>query len=421
MIRRLRWKTIAYSMASIFVFLLLILGTINIVNFSTLAANADEVTALLAKEGGKFTPPNEAQSQSTASAYVLALGPEGPQEGGQPMDPIGPETRMSARYFTVKIDASGTASLVDLKLTERTATPEEVLSWGASLTGREKGWTRTYFRFRTYSYEDYTYVSVIDYSRELSPSYRILWSSLIGSGIGLLVAFLVLIPVSKLMVKPLEASMKKQQRFISDASHELKTPITVISANNEIIEATQGESDSTKAIARQVARLNVMIKNLNALARLEEGEKDGDVAVFDLAQASRESVEAIRSVFERRSIQFSSEIPETMDFKGSEAKLRKLLSILLDNASKYALTFAEFHLYKNGDRVAIKVINDAEGIEEGSLDRVFERFYRSDLARASEVEGSGIGLSIAKQIVDDLHGRISAKGEAGRFIIKAEF
>ena len=414
MIIKLRRKLILYSTGAIFTFLLLIFATINIVNFSVLAHNADEVTSMLASEGGQFLPPNQKDDPQGRPTP----GEEG-QEGDNPMGPISPETRMSVRYFTVRVDADGAPGMVHLSLTERSVTPEEALSWGASLTGSQKGWTRTYYRFRTYDYEGMTYVSVIDYSRELSPSYRLLWSSIAGGVFGTLVSFLILIPVSKYFVKPLEDSIAKQRRFVADASHELKTPITIISAHNEILEAEHGESDSTKAISRQVGRLTVLVKDLNNLARMDTGQPI-QFAPFDLALLAEQSVDSFKRAFENKGVRFEAEIPDVLRYNGDEEGIRRLLTIGLDNALKYAKTFAEFHLYRHSERTCIKFINDAEDLEEGSLDRVFERFYRSPTARGSGIEGSGIGLSIAKEIVQIHKGRIYAKGEDGKFILKIE-
>ena len=411
MIEKFRRKFIAYATASVFALLFLIFGAINIVNFIVVASDADTVTQTLADEGGKFDERQGQPGQQQPGQFEP--GPDG-------MGPHSPEMKMSARYFTVSVDAEGNAEVVSFKFTQQTVTPEESMEWAKEIVGgRSTGWTRTYYRYRIYYVDNLTYVSVIDFARELTPSYRVLWSSLVGSGIGILVSFLILIPVSKIFVKPLIASDKKQKRFISDASHELKTPLTIISANNEIIEAEQGESEATRMIDKQVGRLTTMVKNLNALAHIDESGLAGK-SPFDLAALCADVVDNYRGSFEKKNIQFEVEIPAKLQFIGDEGSIRKLLNILLDNAQKYALTTAEFHLYHNGERTAIKVINDAEGIEEGSLDRVFERFYRSDVARSSGIEGSGIGLSIAKEIVAKSGGRIRAKGENGKFIIKAE-
>lgn len=408
MIRKLRWKLVGYATASIFVFLLLILGSINLVNFGMVADEADRITQSIADNGGAFPD-----------------GPGGPIDPGSgqqpsPMDPGGPsspEIAHSARYFTVTFE-NGQGSLLTKKIMDQTVTDEAAITWAKSLLGKEKGWTETFFRFRTYAVEKKDYVTVLYFDRELGPSYRILNASIVGGLGGTLISFLVLIPLSSLFVAPLLASRKKQQRFISDASHELKTPLTIISAEKEILEIEHGESEASKSIGKQVARLSSMVKNLNALANMDEGVKPL-LGSFDLARTCTEMVDAFQGAFEKKGIAIETEIPASHPFVGDETMIRQLLSILLDNALKYSKTKAEFHLYALGQRTTIKVKNDAD-VQDGPLDRVFERFYRSEEARAGAAEGSGIGLSLAMEIVKALGGRISAKGEQGFFIIKAE-
>ena len=424
MINKFRRKFVGYATVSIFTLLLLIFAAINIVNFSMLANEADNVTQLLADAGGEFKeidPPSPIPpSGDTSEGQGFNPGEFTPPER-EGRDGLNFETRMSTRYFTVKIDDAGNATMLRMAMENQTVAEGDAVTWAKSLSAGIKGWTRTYFRYRTYQYQGQTYVSVIHYARELTPSYRLLWSSVIGGSLGVLVSFLVLIPVSKLFVKPLQTSIKRQQRFISDASHELKTPLTIISANTEIIEMESGASESTQAITKQVGRLNTMVRNLNALARIDEAPSHLAVSDIDLSTKAKEICEGFAEAFRVKSVQFDIEIQNDVHLRGDEPMISKLLSVLLENAQKYALTTAEFHLYRNKERVTIKVINDAEGIEDGPLDRVFERFYRSDAARSSAVEGSGLGLSIAKEIVSRHDGRIAAKGENGKFVIKIEF
>ena len=408
MIRKLRWKLVGYATASIFVFLLLILGTINLVNFGMVADEADRITQTIADNGGAFPEGPGGPIDSETAGQPSPLDPGGPKS---------PEMGASARYFTVSFEGSQ-GTLVTKKIMEQTVTDENALVWAKNLLGKEKGWTETYFRFRSYKVGTADYVTVLYFDRELGPSYRILNASIAGGVGGTLLSFLVLIPLSKLFVAPLIASRKKQQRFISDASHELKTPLTIISAEKEILEMEHGETEASKSIGKQVARLATMVKNLNALANMDEGVKPV-LGSFDLARTCIEMVDAFQGAFEKKGIAIETEIPDAHPYVGDETMIRQLLSILLDNALKYSKTRAEFHLYVVGQRTTIKVKNDAD-VPDGSLDRVFERFYRSDEARAGSAEGSGIGLSLAMEIVKSLGGRISAKGENGFFIIKAE-
>ncbi len=411
MIRKLRWKLVGYATASIFFFLLLILGTINLVNFGMVADEADRITQSIADSGGSFSPEGGPASKV---AWPADPGQPTPQDPGGPKSP---EMEASARYFTVSF-TNGQGTLLAKKIMDQTVTDETAIAWAQTLLGKEKGWTKTYFRFRTYKVEKADYVTVLYFDRELGPSYRILNASIVGGLGGTLVSFLALIPLSSLFVSPLIASRKKQQRFISDASHELKTPLTIISAEKEILELEHGESEASRSIGKQVNRLSSMVKNLNALANMDEGVKPL-MGSFDLARTCMEMVDAFQGAFEKKGIAIETEIPAAHPFVGDETMIRELLSILLDNALKYSKTVASFRVDIQGERTTIEARNDAD-VPDGPLDRVFERFYRSDEARAGGSEGSGIGLSLASEIVKALGGRIAAKGENGFFVIKAE-
>ncbi len=413
MIEKLRRKFILYAMLSVFALLSLILGSINAANFLMVANDADQVTQLIADNDGSFgeNPPPEEDNNPGNHERPGTLGP-----GSK-------ETPESTRFFTFSFDRQGNINAVDFRISA--VSMEQAKSWASDIYSSNKagaiGWTETYYRFRVYAKNSLTYVTVIDETRELSPSYRILWASLIGSGGGLLASFLLLLPISKRLVKPLEESNRKQKRFISDASHELKTPLTVISANAEILEMEKGASEETEVIQKQVGKLTAMVKNLNSLAKLDELDDSLAMGAFDFSAAATEISESFKAGFQRKGKTLRVEISPDLTYQGDEKLIRQLFGIILDNALKYALKEASFKVVGASNRISILAENDAEGLEDGSLDRIFERFYRSDSARASEVEGSGIGLSIAKQIVDKHHGRISAKAENGRFILKAEF
>lgn len=423
MIKKLRIKFMAYAMASIFVFLALILGAINIVNFVRVGEEGDTITKMIMEEGGKFAPKDEGGEPPTTPEGDSSMAPSSEGEiGPGQRGPDSPETRDSTRYFTAVIDSNGNGAILEGAFHISSFSENQATEWAKTLVGKEKGWSKTNYRYRTYTLNNdgNTYVTVIDMSRELDPSYRILWASLGGTGVGLVISFIALIFVSKWMVKPIEESNKKQKRFISDASHELKTPLTIISANNEILEIEHGENEMTRTIDKQVKRLNEMVKNLNSLAKLDEGvpEKFTEVKLSEIAN---ELCEVFEGNFTKKGLRFDKKIDDNLVINGNDQLISKLIAIFLDNAAKYANTYACLSVIKDGSRILIRCDNDAEGIKEGSLDMVMERFYRSDNARASSVEGSGIGLSIAKEIVLAHKGRIYASGHDGVFTIKAEF
>ena len=179
-----------------------------------------------------------------------------------------------------------------------------------------------------------------------------------------------------------------------------------------------GESESTKIIAKQVSKLTSMVKNLTALARLDESNSI-EKAELDLSNIANEAIEAFTPAITANERLFDYSIEDNLKIMGDDRLIRELISIVLENASKYAKTRTYFKLFKQGQKVAILVQNDAEGIKEENMDACFERFYRSADARASGRDGSGIGLSIAKEIVLRHKGTVTAFGDKdGYFNIK---
>ena len=409
MIAKLRRKFVLFALLSVSGLLLLILGAINIANFALVASSSDEITQSLAQRGGRFEPNQEGPGQQE--------GANNPGDPGRPDRPDSPDMQKSVRYFTVRFENGN--PVMDVQSLDLISA-QDALSWAKDVASKGgTGWYRTYYRYRVYEKNATTYVTFIDASRELSPSYNVLTASLIGGFTGIVATFLVLIPLSKILVKPTEDAFRKQKRFVSDASHELKTPLSIISANNEIVEMTSGETEQTKAIGKQVKTMNALVKNLNALAKIDEIEKLQTTS-FDISLAVNDVVGGFARKAEQKGLRYNFEIDLKENYDGDEASLRTLFSTVVENAVKYASSHIDISFRKEGDRLVFVCRNDANGIEEGPLDMVFERFYRSPEARASGVEGSGIGLAMAKEIVTLHKGRIYAYGESGEFVLKVE-
>lgn len=211
------------------------------------------------------------------------------------------------------------------------------------------------------------------------------------------------------MVKPIEENFAKQKRFISDVSHELKTPLAIIALNNDIEMAEHGENANTANISKQVKQLNKIVASLNELAKLDEDEKVPFTS-FDLTTLAKETIVSFKGIANQYQKSFKYEIEENLTYIGNPEKIKRLISILLDNAVKYSKSFISIKIYSSNKNIFMKVENDTNGIPEGNLNAVFERFYRLEEARSSNVSGNGIGLSMAKEIVSIHHGQISANG-----------
>ncbi len=212
-------------------------------------------------------------------------------------------------------------------------------------------------------------------------------------------------------------SYEKQRRFITDAGHELKTPITVIDTSAEVLELEQGENQWTKSIRHQAARLASLTENLISLSRMDESSSLAMVD-FSLSDAVEESADALRALLETGGRSLRMDIEPHISCRGSEQHIRRLVGILLDNASKYAVPDSEImlSLKKQGKSAVLICENQADDVAPGDHDEFFERFYRADASRSSETGGHGIGLSMARAIVQAHRGKISAFSPDGHTV-----
>jgi signal transduction histidine kinase len=223
--------------------------------------------------------------------------------------------------------------------------------------------------------------------------------------------FMISMLISNRAIKPVEEGITRQKRFIADASHELKTPITVIAANAE---AAIDADEANRAywinnIYDETNRMNELVDSLLALAKAEE--KEIDKSAFDLAGAVREETDRVEAfLFEKNiSLQITPEAPagEPMPIVSDKTKVQAIVSVLLENAVKY--TPPGGNVFVSISKTRISVSNTGAFIPPENLARIFDRFYRVDPSRNSETGGHGIGLSIAKEIANALGGRLSAE------------
>lgn len=224
---------------------------------------------------------------------------------------------------------------------------------------------------------------------------------------------------SVIAIRPFVENIQYQKRFITDASHELKTPLAIISANTEVLELTQGSNEWTESIKHQTVRMNELIKRLLLLAKFSEQGRNVTLVDFSLTDAAKESVDTFSTLAEAKGKTLNANIADGVTYRGDETGIRQLMSILLDNAVKYADDGGNicFTLTKQGKGAKIEVKNDCKDVDEKSLSHLFERFYRADESRARETGGYGIGLSIAQAIVENHKGKISVKSPDKKSVV----
>lgn len=404
MVKRLKRKFILVAMSAVFCVLFAILFALNAVNYAKIARDADGVLNILYQNGGKFPIPlAENYSEDKNGAAVTASKFK-----------ISEETPYETRYFTVRF--SDSAVIIDVN-NVAAVTAEKALELAKSVaeSGKNSGYAGVY---RYLSEQNGRFILFVDCTRQINTANEFLVSGLIISGVGLLAVFVLCVALSGLAVKPVAESYERQKRFITDAGHELKTPLTVISANNELIEMTYGETQETRAVAKQIEKMNAMVKNLTLLAKLSETRNAINKREFSLSGALNDCAEIFTPSLSAEGKIFAKNVAEDMLVNGDEELIRRVFCIIFDNAAKYARSYINLNAFREGRFAVIELENDALGIKNGNLSRCFERFYRGEYARASSAGGNGIGLSAAKAIIEMHGGEITAEGKNDVFKIK---
>ena len=395
MIRKLRFRLVFVSMLSLIVVLAVIMGGLNVLNYRRIVNDADGVLALLRDNGGSFPKIDE-------DFNWPAPGPRYRS----------PELPFEMRFFSVLLDGSGAVMETD---TERIAAvdADEAQRYAREIwtSGKDSGF-RGIYRYARYAVEGgETRIIFLDCGRSLAQFRNVLRRSALISAIGLTAVFLLIVLLSGRIVRPISRSYEKQKRFISDAGHEIRTPITIIDADAEILEMDYGENEWLTDIRQQAARMADLTNDLIFLSRMEEQEKVMmiDFPLSDVVSETAVSFQALAMTQEKR---FEMDVEPMLSMNGNEKQIRQLVSILLDNAIKYSDNHGQIRLslQKRNRVIYLVVENTADSISKELIDNMFERFYRGDPSHNSATKGYGIGLSIAKAVVDAHKGRISAEG-----------
>ena len=403
MIKKLRKKFIIVTTCSVLAVLILIVGIINIVNYVNVVKNADHIVELLQAGGGTFGGENDRFDGDFKF---------------KPQRPISPETPFETRYFTVLLDENSKVINVNI---DKVASVDRVqaVEYAVALhrKSKEKGFYGNY-RYGTITVDgtDTMYIFV-DCMKELNSFKNFLWVSFAVGVSAFIGVFVLVFFLSGKVMKPVAESYQKQKRFITDASHELKTPLTVIGANAEVLEMQGTANEWTESIKEQVKRLTSLTEKMVFLARMDEESGTLKVTDFSLSDAVEETVKPFCTVAVSKGLTLRSEIQKNLSYCGDETLIRQLVSLLVDNALKYSDENGNVsvRLQSFGGKIRLTVANPAKELN-GDLNILFERFYRNDKSRNSETGGHGIGLSVAEAIVTAHKGKITAHGANGTVV-----
>ena len=489
MLKKLRRKFIAISMLSVSIVLIAIVGTINIANYISTNEALDARLKLIAGNGGTFPdlleqknmgvegnetdsinngtstrkePPSgktdvqPPEDMNQADLKDNNLKDNGLKENDLKRHGISLESQFDTRYFTVTINSNGEVENIDISkiasVSSENAAEYAKKLWKSGKKGDGKSGFAESCKYLTVDEDGSTMYIFLSCQRELSTIKTYILASVGISVFGLAVVFVMIYFFSGKILKPVSESYEKQKRFITDASHEIKTPLTIIDANTEVIEMMEGENEWTSSTRKQVARLTSLTEKLVFLSRMDEEATKLEMLEFSLSDAILDTAEPFKTVARTKGKKLTIDVTDGILYTGDEKTIRQLVSILLDNAMKYSgcsnASFEKSNINKknlnkttqtqndcvttinpapeieislkpSGKNRIITVwntVDETANIKKGRQDILFERFYRTDTSHNSKTGGFGIGLSAAYAIVKAHKGKITAESKDGRSI-----
>ena len=407
MIRKLRHKFIGVSVLSVFLVLTVIMSAINILNYSRVVNDSDSVLEVLAEynDNGEFPRHYDGFKRRKKSGLFDELSPD-----------QSPELPYESRFFTVRVTCGGIVSSVD---TGRIAAVDTDTAKEYALQVWEDGGTSgfvSHYRYLKKQDGSDTVIIFLDCRSRLNSFRSFLLYSVAVSLAGMIAVAALVVLLSRMVMKPVQESYEKQKSFITDAGHEIKTPLTIIDADATILEMDCGEDNEwIKDIRAQVARLSSLTKDLIYLSRMEEEKPQVQMIDFPLSDVITETAQSFQSLARVQEKTFTVDVEPMLNLCGDEKAIAQLISILLDNALKYSDDGGriEVSLKARGKQRELRVFNTGKAIAPADQEHIFDRFWRADPAHGRETGGHGLGLAIARTIVDVHRGKITVDSREG--------
>lgn len=406
MIEKIKKKFILLATLSMVMLMTVLVSSMNIMNYSSVVSEADRILSVLSQPGvprGDAAPRPETPTPPIRKHQFLPNG-------------MSPEVPYESRYFTAVVTHNGDIEETDFSRiisVDRELAEDYVQE--ALKRKRDTGFIGA-FRYMKISEEQTTRILFLDFGRKLDSFYRFLWISVSVGVLGCILVFVLFLFSAERIVRPIAESYEKQKRFISDAGHEIKTPLTIIHANLDLLECDFAGNEDLEEIRQQVRRLGTLTNDLIYLSKMEEPGSTLTMMEFPVSDIVLETGEMFYAVSQAQRKEYHIQIEPRVSMTGSQDAVRQLVTILLDNAMKYSPEGGKVELQMSVNRgnIILTVFNTTQvPVPEENISRVFERFYRTDTSRNSQTGGHGIGLSIAQAIVKAHHGKIKAESKNG--------
>ncbi|MBQ6376900.1 MAG: GHKL domain-containing protein [Lachnospiraceae bacterium] len=334
---------------------------------------------------------------------------------------LSPEFQYSARYFIVVYDTEGDILKFDSSRSSRLTRDEaEKMAEKVFRAGHIYGNDSFFFYKMGLDGNGNTHIVFLNCATLILTNLRILYITLLIGAAGLLIAFILVNLMSYRVIQPEIENVRRQKQFITNASHELKTPLAVIRANTEIEEMINGETEWSQSTMRQVDRLNGLVQNLVMISRAQEREDRSVMTAINVSQHVEETVKPYESLAQQEKKELVLDITPDVHMVADESKIRQLASLLIDNAFKYCdengRIRVQLDTLRKGRTIRLLFANTYADGASVDYSRFFERFYREDAAHNVDRGGYGIGLSIAESICIQYGGSIAVDWKDGEII-----
>lgn len=424
MLKKLRIRMISTSMLAFFAVISLVGILVNSINYYMVTHQADQTIELILslEKGDAALEPPEFQNPPGLGGSLGIPGAPEMQDTDRDSFPQmffrnlpDPEANYRTRFFIIRCDEAGeilstyTDYISSVEEADLRFYVQKALSTRAS-----RGYFQDY-RYRRETIEDTTVLVFLNNFNEQKNMRSLLFLTLGVAGASLLLVFILICLFSGKAIRPMVNNIQMQKRFITDASHELKTPLTSISTSMDIIELEYGSDEWVENIRRQTSRMSSLVAQLVTLSRLDEGSSHTLKEHFSISDASKEIADIYLPQAHAHEKNYTVDITPGLSYHGEKASIQQMLSVLLDNAIKYSDEKGDirFRVYQAKGKINLEIFNTCHYDVPPDTEKIFDRFYRPDTSRSTSTGGTGIGLAIAKAVAEQHNGKITASCPSG--------